>query len=121
MPRAVKSGKSPVPDKILQLSFPDDEAMAFWKATADDPDEVAARVAKFSRALNEGVAAKAVKSPLSRQQGTRTSAEPIRPKVLGKLLIMPTLPRKPAKQVRHSLVRLQKSKRGIQGKNAEEK
>jgi len=113
MPRAVKSGKSPVPDKILNLSFPDDETLAFWKTTADDPEEVAARVARFSRALNSEKAAKAVKSRFRRRQGTATSVRPTRPKVPGKLLIMPTLPKKPVKQVRENPVRLQKSKRGI--------
>ena len=47
MARVVKNGKLALPGRVLKLSFPDDETLAFWKATEDGPDEYAARVARF--------------------------------------------------------------------------
>ncbi len=120
MPRIVEVGKTSLPGKILNLLLPDDETLAFWKATADDPDEFAARVARFSRALTNGVAAKAVKSPVRRPQGTGTSVQSTRPTVPGKLLIMPPLPKKPVKSPAQpgSIAEI---KARNSGKNAEEK
>ena len=83
--------------KILRMSLPDDETLAFWKATADDLDEFAARLARFSRALNKEVVAKAVRSPRRRRRGTETSVRSARPRVLGKLLIMPKRPKWPSR------------------------
>ncbi len=38
---------------VLQMILPDQETLAFWRATADDPQEVADRVAKFSRRMQQ--------------------------------------------------------------------
>jgi len=89
MPRVLKVGKSSLPGQLLDLSFPDDETLAFWKATADGPDELAARVARFSRALTKDVTAKAGKSRMRQRPATGTNERPTRPRVRGKLLIMP--------------------------------
>ena len=36
---------------VLKISWPDPETVAFWRATADDPQEFARRIAKFSRRM----------------------------------------------------------------------
>lgn len=54
MPRLEKIGrKLSAPSKILHMALPDEETLAFWKMTADDPHEYAARIARFSRAVGK--------------------------------------------------------------------
>src|ERR1019366_8304856 len=36
---------------VLQMVLPDQETLEFWRATADNPQEVAGRIAKLSRRL----------------------------------------------------------------------
>jgi hypothetical protein len=36
---------------VLQMVLPDQETLEFWRATADYPQEVADRIAKFSRRM----------------------------------------------------------------------
>jgi hypothetical protein len=36
---------------VLQMVLPDRETLEFWRATADSPQEVAGRIAKFSRRM----------------------------------------------------------------------
>jgi hypothetical protein len=36
---------------VLQMVLPDQETLQFWRATADNPQEVAGRIAKFSRRM----------------------------------------------------------------------
>ncbi len=36
---------------VLQMVLPDQETLEFWRATADYPQEVASRIAKFSRRM----------------------------------------------------------------------
>jgi hypothetical protein len=36
---------------VLQMVLPDQETVEFWRATADNPQEVAGRIAKFSRRM----------------------------------------------------------------------
>lgn len=36
---------------VLQMVLPDQETLEFWRATADNPLEVAGRIAKFSRLM----------------------------------------------------------------------
>lgn len=36
---------------VLQMVLPDQETLDFWRATADNPQEFARRIAKFSRRM----------------------------------------------------------------------
>ena len=36
---------------VLRITWPDPQTVAFWRATADDPQEFARRLAKFSRRM----------------------------------------------------------------------
>jgi hypothetical protein len=38
---------------VLQMVLPDQETLQFWRATADNPQEVADRIAKFSRSMQQ--------------------------------------------------------------------
>src|ERR1035438_1712378 len=38
---------------VLQMVLPDQETLEFWRATADYPQEVADRIAKFSRRMQQ--------------------------------------------------------------------
>jgi hypothetical protein len=38
---------------VLQMVVPDQETLEFWRATADNPQEVADRIAKFSRSMQQ--------------------------------------------------------------------
>jgi hypothetical protein len=38
---------------VLQMVLPDQETLQFWRATADNPQEVAGRIAKFSRRMQQ--------------------------------------------------------------------
>jgi hypothetical protein len=38
---------------VLQMVLPDQETLEFWRATADYPQEVADRIAKFSRSMQQ--------------------------------------------------------------------
>ena len=38
---------------VLQMVLPDRETLEFWRATADYPQEVADRIAKFSRSMQQ--------------------------------------------------------------------
>jgi hypothetical protein len=39
--------------KLLAMALPDQETLAFWKATEDYPGEYAARIAAFSRRVTQ--------------------------------------------------------------------
>ena len=36
---------------VLKITWPDAETLKFWRVTADDPQEFACRIAKFSRRM----------------------------------------------------------------------
>jgi hypothetical protein len=38
---------------VLRMVLPDQETQEFWRATADDPQEFARRIAKFSRRMQQ--------------------------------------------------------------------
>ena len=38
---------------VLQMFLPDQETLEFWRATADNPQEFAGRIAKFSRRMQQ--------------------------------------------------------------------
>jgi hypothetical protein len=42
---------------VLQMVLPDQETLEFWRATADYPQEVADRIAKFSRSMQQWASA----------------------------------------------------------------
>ncbi|MGA2456280.1 MAG: hypothetical protein ABSF85_01710 [Terriglobales bacterium] len=42
---------------VLQMVLPDPETLEFWRATADYPQEVADRIAKFSRSMQQWASA----------------------------------------------------------------
>lgn len=87
MPRVEKVGGKPSePSKILHMSLPDEQTLAFWKMTAEDTREYADRVAKFSRALGGNDVTNAVQSRRRWQDAAR-AAHPRHPP--GKLLVMP--------------------------------
>lgn len=93
MPRLEKIGKKrSAPSKILNLSFPDTETLAFWRMTADYPNEHATRVARFSRALGNNAGKTAVQSSERQWQDAARATQSRRPKPLGKLLTMPNHP-----------------------------
>ena len=93
MPRVEKVGKKPPePSKILHMSLPDEETLAFWKMTADDPHEYAARIARFSKALGKAAATKAVRPSERRWQDAARATQSRCSKPLGKLLTMPSHP-----------------------------
>src|SRR5437667_4152505 len=88
MPKLEKIGKNPsAPSKILHMSVPDDETLAFWRVTADDLNEYAARIARFSRTVGEGPMRNAVQSSGHRWQDAATAVLSRRP--LGKVLVLP--------------------------------
>ena len=67
--------------KILYISRPDEQTLAFWKATADDQNEYVARIAKFSRALGKNGTFRSWVRPAVRRENGRS---------LGRLLFMPS-------------------------------
>jgi hypothetical protein len=79
--------KRSAPSKILHMSLPDEETLAFWKMTADDPREYAARIARFSCVVGEKAMTNAVQSSGRRWRDVATDALPRRPP--GKLLVLP--------------------------------
>jgi len=88
MPRVEKVGKKlSAPSKILHMALPDEKTLAFWRATADDPHEYAARIAKFSRAVGGKPMRNAVQSSGRRWRDAATALRSLRP--LGKVLVMP--------------------------------
>lgn len=100
MARLRKNGREQRPSpKVLRMSLPDPDTQAFWKATADGGvDEYAARIARFSRTLNkEDDTGKTVRSSPRPQRDTAMSVQRRRTPVLGKLLIMPTRPKRPSR------------------------
>lgn len=40
-------------NSVLHMTLPDQETLRFWKLTADSPREVADRIARFSRRMQE--------------------------------------------------------------------
>jgi hypothetical protein len=44
---------------VLQMVLPDQGTLEFWRATADNPQEVAGRIAKFSRRMQQCVSVSA--------------------------------------------------------------
>ena len=78
-----------VPSKVLHMSFPDEETRDFWKLTADNPHEYAARVATFSRALSGEAVTKAVQSSRPRWWDAATDESSRRSDALGRVLMMP--------------------------------
>jgi hypothetical protein len=88
MPRLKEiAKKGSAPSKILHMALPDEETLAFWKMTAEDPAEFAARIAKFSRAVGGKPMRNAVQSSGRRWRDAATAARSLRP--LGKVLVMP--------------------------------
>ncbi|MGA2337629.1 MAG: hypothetical protein ABSG08_19830 [Terriglobales bacterium] len=45
---------------VLQMFLPDQETLEFWRATADYPQEVADRIAKFSRRMQQCASASTI-------------------------------------------------------------
>src|SRR5271157_2168895 len=87
MARVVKNGRSSLPGRVLNLTFPDDETLAFWKATEDGPDEYAARVARFSKALGKEQPRTAPLPPVRRLRDFATARRSHR--ALARVLVMP--------------------------------
>jgi hypothetical protein len=88
MPKLEKIGENrSAPSKILHMSFPDDETLAFWRMTAHDLNEYAARIARFSRTVGEGSMRNAVQSSGHRWRDAANAVLARRP--LGKVLVMP--------------------------------
>jgi hypothetical protein len=93
MPRLKEIAKKrSAPSKTLHLSFPDPETLAFWKMSADDPNEYAKRVARFSRALGNNASKGAAQSSERQWQDAAKLMQSRRSKPLGKLLMMPSHP-----------------------------
>ena len=89
VPRIKKVGeKRPVPSKILNLSFPDQGTVRFWKMTADDPHEVVNRIARFSRALGRKSVTNAAQSG-RRWLDSASAPRSRRSRALGRVLVMP--------------------------------
>jgi len=61
---------------VLQMVLPDPETLEFWRATADYPQEVADRIAKFSRRMQQ--CASASTSACPRYHLAAQTAEAIR-------------------------------------------
>jgi len=70
------------------MRLPDPETLAFWEVTADDPDECAARTAKFSRAVGGKAVTNAAQSE-RRWRNVATAARSRRSDPLGRVLVMP--------------------------------
>jgi hypothetical protein len=93
MPRlkeAIKRQSTPS-KKILPMAFPDEETLAFWKSTADNPQECANRIAKFSRALG-GKAVTSANQSTRRWRDAATATRSPRSDALGRVLVMPKHP-----------------------------
>jgi hypothetical protein len=71
------------------LRRPDEETLAFWRATADDPHEVASRIARFSRALGEESTRNAVQSSGFRLRNAAIGVESRRSDPRGRVLVLP--------------------------------
>ena len=87
MSKIEKIKKRSAPSKILPLSFPDPETAAFWRMTANDLNEYAARIAKFSRAVGGKQIRSTVRSSDRRWQDVAIAT--LRQRPLGTLLVMP--------------------------------
>ena len=59
---------------VFKISWPDPETVAFWHATADDPQEFARRIAKFSRRMQAFESG----SPRNQERVSDTETEPRR-------------------------------------------
>lgn len=89
MPKTKNVGKNPaVSPRIMHLRFPDEQTLAFWRATADDPGEYASRIAKFSR-LSKNQPKKVVKPPRIRPAEIVKGEQSKNSRALGNLLVMP--------------------------------
>jgi hypothetical protein len=75
--------------KLLPLSFPDPETAAFWRMTADDLNEYARRIAKFSRAVGGETIRNVVKPSGRRWREVASAARSRHPPA--RLLVMPRL------------------------------
>ena len=104
MPRVEKVGKKlSAPSKILHMALPDEKTLAFWRATADDPQEYAARIARFSRAIGKDATRNAIRSPERRRREAVRAVQSRRSKPLGKLLTMPSHPNETPDQDKEGL------------------
>ena len=104
MPRLKEIAKKrSASSKILHMALPDEETLAFWKATADDPQEYAARIARFSRALGKDAKRNAFRSPERRRREAVRAVQSRRSKPLGKLLTMPSHPNETPDQDKEGL------------------
>ena len=79
------------PRRAFVLRTPDGQTLAFWRATADYPHEVAARIAKFSRAVGEKAVTKAAQSE-HRWRDAATAERSRRSDARGRVLVMPKHP-----------------------------
>src|SRR5712692_11945179 len=104
--------KGSAPSKILHMALPDDETLTFWKITADDPGEYAARVARFSRALGKDAKRTASRSPERLLRDAVPAVQSRRYKLPGKLLIMPSHPHVGARSSARELKRNSRSRQG---------
>lgn len=90
MPRVENIGKkSSAPRKILYMAFPDAQTLNFWKLTADDPREHAARIAKFSRVVGKNAVRNPVRSSERPRRDLATAVPSRRSAAPGRLLMMP--------------------------------
>jgi len=71
---------------VFALRRPDEETLAFWRATGDFQEYVS-RIARFSRTLSEKSARNAVQSSSG---NAAIAAKPRQSKPLGRLLVMPS-------------------------------
>lgn len=87
--KLVKEQKSDESNKPLRVVFPDKATMAFWQLTAEDPNECASRIARFSRAMGREGVTKPTRSSDSQWRGLLREADRRRAEPRGKLLAMP--------------------------------
>jgi hypothetical protein len=91
MPRVQNINKrSSAPRKILHMALPDAETLAFWKMTADDAREYAARIAKFSRVVGKNAGRNPVRPSERRWRALATAVQSRRSEALGSVLMMPS-------------------------------
>jgi hypothetical protein len=88
MPKLKEIGKTSSTPNILQMALPDAATRAFWKMTADDRDEYASRIAKFSRSLGKDSAQNATQS-LEYRRRNSVASDKRQGKFLGRTLTMP--------------------------------
>jgi hypothetical protein len=76
--------------KVLAMAFPDSQTLDFWKLTADDPQEYAARIAKFSRRVGNKAESNFVRPSKCQYPPSVPAVQSRRSKKLGMVLMMPS-------------------------------